>query len=183
MSKINVLLLGLVLLWVVDVSAQSCGWNRQFSVPAGVSSPGEYAVSIGTTFVELQKLNMGLTDRNFRAGASICVPIKRDAYWASLQVNKQEWEDNLTVKDTTITTLTNSNDSMKFELGAKQLVFYLSLGGAFLCFFLCIGLFRKIYELKHGRQRKSLLNPGIFDQVVGLFRRERHPRLLSKLPK
>jgi hypothetical protein len=88
--KIVLLFLGT---WFIygEALGQSCGDNRQFIVPFGVNAPSQYAESIGTTFNELRKLNPALSDKNFRAGAPICVPIKTDEYWAKLEREKATW--------------------------------------------------------------------------------------------
>ncbi|OGF89219.1 hypothetical protein A3I27_01785 [Candidatus Giovannonibacteria bacterium RIFCSPLOWO2_02_FULL_43_11b] len=168
MKKVPVLLLGVLLFVSGSAFAQDCGNNRQFFVPAGVGSPGEYANSIGTTFAELQKLNPSLTEKNFRAGSAICVPIKSDAYWAQLERDKATWEQ--TIADLR-GELKTSNDKMwdlKAALGTAYIGWRLGVGTLVALIISLSIVGRKLYRRTHRDSRRTTLldGPSYIKKVV-----------------
>ena len=90
--KTIIFLAMLILAWGLEVrgtQSSECGTWRAMVIPESAKTPNHFLALFLNEFTlgELQRkdINPGLSDKNFKTGQTICLPIRTDAYWAKVR--------------------------------------------------------------------------------------------------
>src|SRR3990167_1048638 len=152
---------------MANAAANNCGNNREVFVPKGISSPGDFAKIFGISFQALQEVNRGLTERNFRAEETLCVPIKSDDYLVQIEKDKAAWEKKIA----------GLRGDLKAALGAAYIGWRIVAGTLVVLVVSLAVVSRRLYRHTHrDARRRTLLRPSYFERVTQRMTRSRTAR-------
>ncbi|OGF68863.1 hypothetical protein A3H65_03615 [Candidatus Giovannonibacteria bacterium RIFCSPLOWO2_02_FULL_45_14] len=162
---------------MANAAANNCGNNREVFVPKGISSPGDFAKIFGISFQALQEVNRGLTERNFRAEETLCVPIKSDDYLVQIEKDKAAWEKKIAGLRGELKASKKKIGDLNAALGAAYIGWRIVAGTLVVLVVSLAVVSRRLYRHTHrDARRRTLLRPSYFERVTQRMTRSRTAR-------
>lgn len=113
--------------WGLEVpNAQSseCGTWRIMIIPESTPTPSHFLRLFQGQFTlkELLSINPGLTEKNFKPGDTVCLPIRTDEYWSVVRGKDTELAGLLKAAKTTIGEKNKEVETLKSQLSWHALL-------------------------------------------------------------